>query len=108
MFTNCDLTNILVSIWMDDDPFFIHECNRVQMTFALLLYCIAIQVPGWLIGDSKISTRMSFPDRLYGFRYIGGRWQAEVELYEVESILKKSIGYTGLSARTRRFLAYAP
>lgn len=29
MFTHCDLMNILVLIWMDDDPFFIYEYNRV-------------------------------------------------------------------------------
>jgi len=25
MFTHCDLTNIIVSMWTDDDPVFIHE-----------------------------------------------------------------------------------
>ena len=53
MFTYCDLTNILVSIWTDDDPFFIHERNRVQMTFALLLYCYSGARIGTFIPDSS-------------------------------------------------------
>ena len=53
MFTYCDLTNILVSIWTDDDPFFIHERNRVQMTFALLLYCYLGARIGTFIPDSS-------------------------------------------------------
>ena len=53
MFTHCDLTNILVSIWTDDDPFFIYERNRVQMTFALLLYCYLGARIGTFIPDSS-------------------------------------------------------
>jgi hypothetical protein len=36
MFSYYDLTNILVSLWIDDDPIFIHPKYRVQMTFAIL------------------------------------------------------------------------
>jgi hypothetical protein len=39
MFTHCDLSNIIVSIWKDDDPIFVHPRYRVQLTFAILIYC---------------------------------------------------------------------
>lgn len=62
MFTHCDLTNIIVSMWTDDDPVFIHERHRIQMTFAILIYCysgarIGVFIPihqKQMIGDSDM------------------------------------------------------
>ncbi|KAL4746587.1 hypothetical protein BDW72DRAFT_197529 [Aspergillus terricola var. indicus] len=68
MFTHCDLTNILVSLWNDDDPFFIHPRYRVQMTFTIQIYCYSGARIGTFIPDtSKADER--------GLRY------EDIELY---------------------------
>lgn len=53
MFTHCDLTNILVSLWTDDDPMFIHPRYRVQLTFAILIYCYTGARIGTFIPDTS-------------------------------------------------------
>ncbi|KAL4989600.1 hypothetical protein BDW68DRAFT_186264 [Aspergillus falconensis] len=53
MFTHCDLTNILVSLWTDDDPIFIHPRYRVQLTFAILIYCYTGARIGTFIPDTS-------------------------------------------------------
>jgi hypothetical protein len=53
MFTHCDLTNILVSLWTDDDPMFIHPRYRVQLTFAMLIYCYTGARIGTFIPDTS-------------------------------------------------------
>lgn len=53
MFTHCDLTNIIVSMWTDDDPVFIHERHRIQMTFAILIYCYSGARIGAFIPDTS-------------------------------------------------------
>lgn len=51
MFTHCDLKNIIISIWKDDDPVFIHPNHRVQLTFAILIYCYSGARIGTFISD---------------------------------------------------------
>ncbi|EAW12595.1 uncharacterized protein ACLA_010210 [Aspergillus clavatus NRRL 1] len=53
MFTHCDLTNIFVSLWTDDDPMFIHPRYRVQLTFAILIYCYTGARIGTFIPDTS-------------------------------------------------------
>lgn len=53
MFTHCDLTNILVSLWTNDDPIFIHPRYRVQLTFAILIYCYTGARIGTFIPDTS-------------------------------------------------------
>ncbi|KAI9725430.1 MAG: hypothetical protein M1834_001007, partial [Cirrosporium novae-zelandiae] len=58
LFTHDDLTNILVTLWTEDDPLFIHERNRIQLTFALLVYCYSGARIGAFVPDlSKAETR---------------------------------------------------
>ncbi|KKA25166.1 hypothetical protein T310_0806 [Rasamsonia emersonii CBS 393.64] len=68
MFTYCDLTNIIFSMWTDDDPVFIHKRHRIQMTFAILIYCYSGARIGAFIPD------MSKAD------YQGLRYE-DIELY---------------------------
>lgn len=53
MFTHDDLTNILVSLWADDDPVFIHPRYRVQLTFVILVYCYTGARIGTFIPDTS-------------------------------------------------------
>ncbi|THC92169.1 hypothetical protein EYZ11_008356 [Aspergillus tanneri] len=80
MFTHCDLTNILVSLWNDDDPVFIHPRYRVQLTFAILIYCYSGARIGTFIPDtSKADVRgLRYEDiELYIYR----RPDGEIELF---------------------------
>jgi hypothetical protein len=35
---HCDLTNVIVSLWYDDDLVSIYEQHQIQMHFAILTY----------------------------------------------------------------------
>ncbi|KAI9770979.1 MAG: hypothetical protein M1840_002683 [Geoglossum simile] len=41
LFSKRDLIELLISIWTLDDPMFIHERNRVQLTFTILIFCFS-------------------------------------------------------------------
>ncbi|KAL4958731.1 uncharacterized protein BDV14DRAFT_186161 [Aspergillus stella-maris] len=80
MLTHCDLTNILVSLWNDDDPLFIHPRYRVQMTFTIQIYCYSGARIGTFIPDtSKADERgLRYQDiELYIYR----RPDGEIELF---------------------------
>ncbi|GFG16438.1 hypothetical protein IFM61392_09507 [Aspergillus lentulus] len=80
MFTHCDLKNIIVSIWKDDDPVFIHPRYRVQLTFAVLIYCYSGARIGTFIPDTskKDQRGLRYEDiELYIYR----RPDGEIELF---------------------------
>jgi hypothetical protein len=52
IFSKRDLIELLVSIWTLDDPMFIHERNRVQLTLTILIFCFSGARIGAFIPDT--------------------------------------------------------
>ncbi|KAH2363659.1 hypothetical protein KXV98_003685 [Aspergillus fumigatus] len=81
MFTHCDLKNIIVSIWKDDDPDFIHPRYRVRLTFAILIYCYSGARMGTFIPDTSKKDQRGLRYEVDIEHYIYRRPDGEIELF---------------------------
>lgn len=57
LFNVDDLVNVLVSLWTEDDPIFIYEGMRLQISFLLLSYCFTGARVGAFLHNGKAEVK---------------------------------------------------